>query len=57
MRNTGLQLQIGLKGKEKEEHSSLLPASFDECTSLKMGAHFKDALSKKCFALCQIICN
>lgn len=36
MRNTGLQLQIRLEGKEKEGCSSLLPASFDECASLKM---------------------
>jgi len=30
MRNTGLQPQTGLKGKEKEGHSSFLPASFGE---------------------------
>lgn len=57
MRNTGLQPQIGLKGKEKEGHSSLLPASFGEWNSLQMAAHSKDAVSKKHFALCQFICN
>jgi len=39
--------QNGLKWKDKEGHYFLLPASFVECTSLKM-----DAVSKKHFALC-----